>query len=192
MKKSWVQATLLGVCLAACQETKLDQSELSSRNPAPAPDAQDADEKVVPPVPVTGAWLVASVLEESSTNTTARSLIGVSSYYNGTKITGDRARFIVTFTAAPTANNSVTIRDASAATGEYDQLVTIEGTHLNQIHAAYKTIGVYLTITDRSDNTTDTRNTTLAEILTGAATQVNTGNSASMKTGNGKNGGGGQ
>jgi len=186
MKKIWVLASLLGTCLAACRETKLEPSKPSSIRSETSEDAQAADEKVSPPVPITGAWLTASVMEETSNNSKAQTRIGIGSFYNAIKITSDRDRFRVTFNVASAANGLV-ISAAAVGTGDYDQIVTIQGSSLPQIRAAFANIDLELTVLDRQDNTSNSTSISLAKALEEVRSKsvVKSSSSASTSTGSG-------
>jgi hypothetical protein len=187
MKNAWVAISMLcSFLITACQETKIETSKPSSASldSRESDQPKPADDKVIPPVPVTGVWLNAQVLKEKSNNNFAEIQIGVESFYNGIKVADQRDRFMVTLAATPNADNGASIKPEAAPNGEYDHIVTIQGTTLERIRAAYTTIGVYVTIVDRNDNTSDTWSTPLDAILndSGSKTVVSSSSSASAST----------
>jgi hypothetical protein len=157
--------SLLGT--ASCQDTKLQTSTPSSTDAERKEEVKKpANEKADPPVPVSGVWLNAQVLEESNVNGKAKATLGISSYYRGVKVSDQRDRFMVNLTATPNANNGTTITEEEVLTGNYDHMVRVEGSNPAQVRSAYSTIMLYVTILDRSDNTTDTWSSSLEAVLT--------------------------
>jgi len=171
--------------IASCQDTKLQTS---------APASADADrkekpkepvsEKVDPPVPVTGIWLNAEVLQESNINGKAVATIGISSFYHGIKVSDQRDRFLVTLTASPTTNTGTVISESEVATGNYDHQIIVEGSNPAQVRNAYASITLYVTILDRSDNSTGTWSSVLDAVLKrGGLKKTSSSQSTSASTG---------
>jgi hypothetical protein len=185
MNKLLVKTGLLSLLVtASCQDTKLQTSTPSSaeaeRKDEPKPPAS---EKADPPVPVNGVWLNAQVLEESNVNGRTTATLGVSSYYRGIKVSDQRDRFMVTLTATPNANNGTTITQEEIPTGDYDHKVRVEGSNPAQVRSAYSSIMLYVTIFDRSDNTTDTWSSSLESVLsTGNIKKSSSSQSTSTST----------
>lgn len=168
MNKVLVLAGLFSVWVtASCQDTKLQTS---------TPASADADRKEEPkkpssemvdrPVPVNGIYLKAQVLEESNVNGRAIATLGISSFYHGVKVSDQRDRFMVTLTASPNGNTGTIVTQEELATGNYDHKVKVEGSNPAQVRNAYSTIMLYVTIFDRSDNTSDTWSSSLEAVLT--------------------------
>jgi hypothetical protein len=180
MKRAWVLTSLLFSYLtAACQETKLETSTASSTGSDQKELPKSADEKVVPPVSVNGVYLNAHVLKEKSNNNNAEVTVGIASFYNGVKIADQRDRFQVTLKATPNANNGAIMTTEAVANGDYDHIVTVQGPSLERIRSAYATIGVYITVYDRNDNTTDTWSTPLDAVLSDSPAKTSVSSSSS-------------
>jgi hypothetical protein len=169
---------------AACQESKLEASKPSSKESGQSENAepQEADESIIPPVPITGVWLNAQVLQEKTENNRAEVRIGIASFYNGIKVADQRDRFMVTLTATPNADNKAIITTDPMASGEYDHIVSIQGPTIEQIRAAYTTIGIYASVVDRNDNSSDTWNTLLDAILSDGPAKTAVSTSSSVST----------
>jgi hypothetical protein len=186
MKNAWIMAFLICSFLltAACQESKVEVSRPSSKEAAPSENAEqlDVDESVIPPVPITGAWLNAQVLQEKTDNASAEIRVGIASFYNGIKVAEQRDRFMITLSARPNADNKAIISVEPMSSGEYDHIVTIQGPTLELIRAAYATIGVYVTIVDRNDNSSDTWSTPLDAILSDSPSKRVVSSSSSVST----------
>jgi hypothetical protein len=168
MNKMLVLAGLFSVYVtASCQDTKLQTSTPSSADADRKEEPKKpASEMVDRPVPVNGIYLNAQVLEESNVNGRVTATLGISSYFRGIKVSDQRDRFMVTLTATPNANNGTTITQEEVPTGNYDHKVRVEGSNPAQVRNAYSSIMLYVTIFDRSDNTTDTWSSPLEAVLT--------------------------
>lgn len=186
MRNTWILTSLLFSFLTlACQETKVESSKPSSTSSGNRDKVPSEDEKVIPPVPVNGVWLNAQVLKEKTNNNGAEIQIGIASYYNGVKVTDQRDRFMLNLTVTPVANNGVTVSQEAAPTGDYDHVVTIQGSNLERVRGSYATIGLFMTILDRNDNSSDTWNTPLEAVLNDSPskTAVHSSSSVSVSTG---------
>ncbi len=184
MRVAWVRTGLLVSCLTmACQETKLETSKPSSTSSVSSDKDKVEDEKVIPPVPVNGVWLNAQVLREKASNNSAEAQIGIATYYKGIKITDQRDRFIVTMSAAQNSSTSVSINQEVLPTGDFDQLVTLQGTTLDGIRSSYANIMLYVTVVDRGDNSSDTWNTSLDKVLTTRTSRTVTSSSSAGSAG---------
>lgn len=168
----------------SCQDSKLQTSAPSSADAGRKEKPKEpVNEKVDPPVPVTGVWLNAEVLQESNVNGKVTATIGIASYYHGIKVSDQRDRFLVTMTASPTANTGTIVTQNEVATGNYDQEVRVEGSNPAQVRNAYGSIMLYVTILDRSDNTTDTWSSSLEAVLSrGNIKKTSSSQSTSVST----------
>ncbi|HET9237615.1 MAG TPA: hypothetical protein VFO10_10210 [Oligoflexus sp.] len=167
MNKLLVITGLLSLLVtASCQDTKLQTSTPSSEDMDRKEEPRKtADDKVDPPVPVNGVWLHAQVLEESNVNGRFTATLGIASYNKGVRISDHRDRFMVTLSASQNANTGTNITQEEVLTGDYDHRVKVEGTSPAQVRSAYPSIMLYVTIFDRSDNTTDTWSSPLEAVL---------------------------
>ena len=170
--------------ITSCQDKKLQTSVPSSADAGRKENHKEPEnEKVDPPVPVTGVWLNAEVLQESNINGKAIATIGIASFYHGIRISDQRDRFLVTLTATPSVNNGITITQKEVASGNYDQQVIVEGPNPAQVRNAYGSITLYVTILDRSDNSTDTWSSSLEAVLSrGSIRKTSSSQSTSVST----------
>jgi len=153
----------------ACQgqrtEPKAPSSAQSADQTAASRAASDASEgKEYRPEVVRGTIIHATLLEETTETNSAKVSLGISIRYQGTQVNSDAERFKLSFTASSYGNAVVTSREESSA-GNYDRIITVQGSNAKEIRDEFSKIGMYVTIIDKVKNGSTSLNTTLAVAL---------------------------
>jgi hypothetical protein len=201
MQAFWITAILLSPWVLACQEKNLEgpTSPLSAGDPAAAVQSSDdatvaphsEEEQVIPPVQITGTWLVATVLEEVSDGTSVQARIAVEYYYNGRKVAEDPLRYQVTLEVS-SKDPALQVMLQTSNMANYDRLILVTGSNQDQVRNAYAAINVKVTIVDTTDGSTDTLNTVVSETLDSIEPMTTTtadGTTTTNTTRNRRNGG---
>lgn len=147
-----------------------DPSHYPSKSKDPSPQKlpvtnTPAPDTVAAPVPVSGTFLVAKVLDKETLFTDSMT-IGLVVYKDGMRVGSDTNRFALDISLDELASPHVKVRkDLLGSQRGYDKEIRIYGNSLAEIEATFGFIQVKFAVNDRMSSLTSAKTQTLSELL---------------------------
>ena len=141
-------------------------AEKESGAPAALPVVKGpSGEMVTAPVPVSGTFLVAKVLDKDILFTDSMT-IGLAVYKDGVRVGSDTNRFVLDICLDELASPNVRVRkDLVSSTRGYDKEIRVYGNTLKDIEAAFPFIQIKYSVDDKSFNAVSSKTQNLSELL---------------------------